>query len=159
MIGTALRERYGEDVFVIELLKKIQQYQNAEFPPRMIIVTDVRFPNEAAALRNLGAMLIKITRSGRVIDRPATHISETALSDYKFDHVIDNSGTIEEYYGKIDTVARCLLFTQEELEQESKRLHRESKRLHRESKRLHCESEQVRCEADTERIMRILFQN
>src|SRR5580698_11259986 len=92
MIGTALRERYGEDVFVIELLKKIQQYQNAEFPPRMIIVTDVRFPNEAAALRNLGAMLIKITRSGRVIDRPATHISETALSDYKFDHVIDNSG-------------------------------------------------------------------
>ncbi len=52
------------------------------------IVTDVRFPNEADAIRNAGGVLVKVERPGL---STGTHPSETALDDYKnWDYVIDN---------------------------------------------------------------------
>ncbi len=55
------------------------------------IFTDVRFPNEAKAIKDRGGKLIRIERNTGLVD---THISETALDDYKdWDLVIDNNGT------------------------------------------------------------------
>ena len=63
------------------------------------IVTDVRFENEANAIRENGGILIRINRNTGLND---THISETALDDYKdFDLVIDNNGTIDELIDKV----------------------------------------------------------
>lgn len=62
------------------------------------IITDCRFPNEADAVRERGGVNIRINRPG--IDYN-NHTSETALDDYQFDYVIDNTGTVDELTEKV----------------------------------------------------------
>lgn len=71
------------------------------------IVTDVRFPNEAKAIKDRGGILIRINRpqyldNGLVI-RKDEHLSETALDDYDgFDYVIDNdSDSVQDLIDKV----------------------------------------------------------
>lgn len=40
----------------------------------------------------------------RTVTKTPPHISETALDDYEFDHVIDNNGTLEELYEKLKSL-------------------------------------------------------
>lgn len=81
------------------------------------IITDVRFPNEAQAIKDRGGIIIRVNRPNQQITEkygelnvtwtPAPgfdyveHPSETALDDYEFDHVIDNNGSIEELVEKV----------------------------------------------------------
>ena len=70
------------------------------------IITDVRFPNEAKAIKDRGGIVIRVNRLD--VDKftanfPQTlHPSETALDDYEFDRVIDNNGSIEELLEKVN---------------------------------------------------------
>ena len=69
------------------------------------IITDVRFPNEAQAIKDRGGIVIRVNRLD--VDKftdnfPQTlHPSETALDGYEFDHVIDNNGSIKELVEKV----------------------------------------------------------
>lgn len=57
----------------------------------MWIITDVRFHNEAAAVKARGGIMIRLGRNSNV---DSDHISETALDTYtEFNYVIDNSNT------------------------------------------------------------------
>tara|TARA_R110002072_G_scaffold39942_7_gene113927 strand:- start:6370 stop:7080 length:711 start_codon:yes stop_codon:yes gene_type:complete len=73
------------------------------------IVTDVRFPNEAKAIKEKGGILIRINRpqyldNGLVI-RKDEHPSETALDDYdEFDYVIENDGTVQDLIDKVKSL-------------------------------------------------------
>ena len=80
--------------------KIYEQYKQIEhnYLPNWII-TDVRFPNEADAIKALGGKLIRLTRTTNVSEEIAMHPSETALDNYdKFDFIIDNKGSEEELY-------------------------------------------------------------
>ncbi len=58
------------------------------------IITDVRFPNEAKAIKDRGGILIKVVRPETDI-LAGDHESETALDNYKdWDLVLDNSRDI-----------------------------------------------------------------
>lgn len=58
------------------------------------IVTDVRFPNEAQAIKDRGGKLIRIERNTGLVDR---HLSETALDNFKdWDIIIDNNSTLKD---------------------------------------------------------------
>jgi hypothetical protein len=50
------------------------------------LVPDTRFPNEVAALKEIGAKIVRIVRSGKATDGNSVHVSETALDDYRADH-------------------------------------------------------------------------
>ncbi len=54
------------------------------------IIDDVRFPNEADEIRRRGGILIRLRDTFLISEdgRDKTHISETALDDYKFDIVL-----------------------------------------------------------------------
>lgn len=76
------------------------------------IVTDVRFPNEAQAIKDRGGVVIRVNRDKEtaLMDKgihipkhllSKEHPSETALDDYKFDEVIENNGSIEELIEKV----------------------------------------------------------
>lgn len=79
------------------------------------IITDVRFPNEANAIKERGGINIRIER-GQAINLPTDgsgirdrilanqHPSETALDDYTFNYVIDNNGSIEELIQKVKEI-------------------------------------------------------
>lgn len=61
------------------------------------LITDVRFPNEAQAIKDRGGIVIRVDRDVELRD----HESETALDNYDFKYRIDNNGTIEELVNKI----------------------------------------------------------
>ena len=65
------------------------------------VITDVRFPNEAQAIKDRGGIVIRIERPGGESHCGGAHASETALDDYDFDIVINNDGTIEELIDKV----------------------------------------------------------
>jgi hypothetical protein len=65
------------------------------------IITDVRFPNEAQAIKDRGGIVIRIERPGGESHCGGAHASETALDTYNFDYVIDNEGDIDELIEKV----------------------------------------------------------
>ena len=71
------------------------------------IITDVRFPNEAQAIKDRDGIIVRVNRfksTDRIAGVGGTHLShpsETSLDNWEFDYVIDNQGTIDELIGKV----------------------------------------------------------
>ena len=66
---------------------------------------DLRFLNEFKALKSNGWTCIKIVRE--ITTEKSSHISEIdleSLKDDEWNYIIDNNGTLEELYTKIDTI-------------------------------------------------------
>lgn len=61
--------------------------------PRPVVITDVRYPNEADAIREAGGTLVRIVRPG--VDDGDTHASETALDGYAVDYTVSNLQDIQ----------------------------------------------------------------
>lgn len=56
----------------------------------IVVVPDVRFPNEADTIRSLGGKLIRLLRDPYQLED--THISETAMEEYPYyDYLLDNT--------------------------------------------------------------------
>lgn len=65
------------------------------------LITDVRFPNEADAVRSRGGLMVRIERHNS--DAPISlHPSETSLDNYEFDEVIVNDGTLLDLQSKVE---------------------------------------------------------
>jgi hypothetical protein len=64
-------------------------------PSAHVVVTDVRFPNEVAAIRRAGGTLVYIERPG-LPDDGDSHVSETSTSAADADVVVLNTGTLED---------------------------------------------------------------
>lgn len=107
--------------------------ENGEYPNW--IITDVRFPNEAEAIRDRGGILIRVNRSikdryiqeDEIFDgklkrehlddstfkdlekfkKESEHESETALDNYQdWNYTIDNNRTIEELVDQVETILK-----------------------------------------------------
>lgn len=83
-LGTeAGRAVLGQDIWVDTLFRS---------PPARLVIPDVRFPNEAEAIKAHGGVVIRVDRPGC---QPVNgHPSETALDDFNFDSVVHNSADI-----------------------------------------------------------------
>ena len=69
------------------------------------IITDVRFPNEAQAIKDRGGFIIRVNRNwGNTDNLFNQHPSETALDNATFDYTIDNNGSIEELIEKVKVI-------------------------------------------------------
>lgn len=78
------------------------------------IITDLRFPNEAKAVKDRKGIIIRVNSTfikysdgsyrARNPMMGDNHPSETALDNYKFDYTIDNNGTIEELVDKVKQI-------------------------------------------------------
>jgi dephospho-CoA kinase len=64
-----------------------------------VVITDIRFEDEAKMVRDLGGTLINITRNTELQDK---HISENEIDNIKAHYYIENNGTLKEFYDKID---------------------------------------------------------
>lgn len=97
-LGVAVRNHVGEDVWVRAAMAK------ADAVPGPVVITDVRFPNEADFIRHSGGQLVRITRHG--LEAADEHISETALDGRAADFLVTNNGTVGALHSKADVVAR-----------------------------------------------------
>lgn len=82
----------------------VQTIQATDGP---VVVTDVRYPNEADAIAALGGSLIRITRPGFTSEGDP-HPSESALDGYRVNFTIANDGTVEALQGRARAVAAAL---------------------------------------------------
>jgi hypothetical protein len=102
-LGLAMRA-LDEDYWIKRLEDRIAQESEA---PDVVIVPDVRFPNEARWVASRGGPRIKVSRlmpDGSLFvaqDRDPNHESETALADW---HGWENDFTITD--GDLDTLHR-----------------------------------------------------
>lgn len=67
-------------------------------PSDKVIITDVRYPDEAKEIRWMFGQIWRINRPG--VEAINSHASETAMNDWKFDRVIDNDGSIDDLRAK-----------------------------------------------------------
>lgn len=76
----------------------------ARLPGQEAIVCDVRFDNEAEAIRKLGGVVIRLSRPGA--GQGDDHVSEQPISDHLVDFDISNDGTIAQLWEKALAVLR-----------------------------------------------------
>lgn len=88
------RRAQDPDYFVNALLDRIEEFERVDIPSRWVI-TDVRFPNEAAMVRQLGGQIWQIRRPGYAAGGTG-HASDTDGSEFGPDCVVVNSGSLED---------------------------------------------------------------
>jgi hypothetical protein len=94
VLGTdCFRALVGENVWVDATLAP---WRAAGCPPA--VITDVRFPNESAAIREAKGVIVRVIRKNAKCDdgRSAAHASETALDGEDPDAVILNDGSLAD---------------------------------------------------------------
>jgi hypothetical protein len=92
-VGTeAMRNCLHTNVWVNALFSEYKMGENGEYPNW--IITDVRFPNEAEAIRDRGGVVIRVNRPS--IISQSNHPSEISLDHYDFDYVIENDGGLHQ---------------------------------------------------------------
>lgn len=99
-MGQGVRDM-DEDFWLNVLLRKADGADKLNMP---VVVTDVRYPNEAEALKARGFLMLRIVRGGHGCvsarylqpnqEQLAAHISETALDDFAADLTLPNNGTL-----------------------------------------------------------------
>lgn len=113
-MGTdAVRDVVGEEAWVKALERKVDQFPILQveglrrpITPR-IVITDVRFPNEAEYVIDEGGTIVRILRPDTDMSGD-THISETALDFFSADVTLVNDGTVEDLHREVDEMMRSL---------------------------------------------------
>lgn len=99
-MGTEVgRYMFGEEFWVEQALRVSEAYER-------VVFSDVRYPNEAERIRKEGGILWRIERDG--IETSDEHTSESLIETIKVDHVVKNSGSIEDLFARVDKLMRKL---------------------------------------------------
>lgn len=90
------REMFGEGFWVEQAFRGLGDED--------VVFTDVRFPNEAEAIRGRGGVVWNVVRPG--VGAANGHVSECALDGFVFDETIVNDGSLDDLREK---VLSCLM--------------------------------------------------
>jgi len=82
----------GDDVWINATLGSL---------PQLAVISDVRYPNEADAIRDRGGFIWRVTRPGHEAPEGA-HATETAMAAIVADETIANDGSLEDLYAAVD---------------------------------------------------------
>lgn len=98
------RKIFGPDFW----MKHVDKFLQDRLPEdkQGIILADVRYPNEAEWVKSNNGILIYVTRKNRPIASNESHEAEKGLDPKLADIIIENDGTFEELYEKIDLVLK-----------------------------------------------------
>ena len=92
LLGTEVGRGIDVNIWVKNAEMFVKQH-----PGWTVVITDVRFDNEAYWIRNRGGIVINIVRDKDDIEEN-THSSESGLRPENIDLIIKNNGTKEEMY-------------------------------------------------------------
>ena len=114
------RNGFHDDIWIASLENKLRNSRDD------VVISDCRFPNEIAAIKQSGGLVVRVVRgpepewynaavsrnrgpdgnstwslSGRKLEQLGVHTSETAWVGTEFDAVLDNNGTLDDLYQQI----------------------------------------------------------
>jgi len=114
------RNGFHDDIWIASLENKLRNSTDD------VVISDCRFPNEIAAIKHSGGLVVRVVRgaepewydaavsrnrgpdgnatwslSGRKLEQLGVHDSETAWVGTKFDVVLDNNGTLDDLYQQV----------------------------------------------------------
>lgn len=97
-LGTEWGRALDQDFWLKIAGAKIALYHR--YSDKGVVISDVRFPNEAAWIKSEGGIIWKIIRPG--VEPVRAHESEALINTLPYDYVIDNRGTIDELAHAVD---------------------------------------------------------
>ena len=114
------RNGFHDDIWIASLENKLRNSTDD------VVISDCRFPNEIAAIKQSGGLVVRVVRgpepewydaavsrnrgpngnaswslSGRKLEQLGVHDSETAWVGTRFDVVLDNNGTLDDLYQQV----------------------------------------------------------
>jgi len=103
-LGTrGVRQAIREDVWVRSMEKKLSRIP--DFVPG-VVITDVRFPNEADMILRRGGHVYRVDRPG--LPELGEHASETAMESYdRWTGLLDNSGTLADLSVRVNQLVKA----------------------------------------------------
>jgi hypothetical protein len=100
----AMRKEFGRDIWIKTLQRRCLS------DPANVVISDVRFVNEAEAIKSWGGVVIRIDRDVQFDARIDTHQSETDLDVwYDWDHTMQNDSTVDVLYRNTQALLDCIL--------------------------------------------------
>ena len=109
-IGTEWARNIDENVWINLVIKKSNEMNNIN-----CYISDLRFENEFESLKKDGWFCIKIVRNSHLKDREGSgdvnHVSEISLEnihDEDWDCIINNDGSLEQFYETIEKKIKIL---------------------------------------------------
>lgn len=110
--GREFLQKFGSDIGHTELPKLLPNFswtrilvdRIARSKAKYIVISDIRFPEEYTAVKELGGIVIRITDDGKHND---THISESLVDTLPYDRKITNHKNTA-YYDEIDQLLSSL---------------------------------------------------
>ena len=101
-VGTDMfRKIYGDDFWIKRLKLDLVEVTDKK---QSIVISDVRFPNEADMIKSMGGTIIKVVRVVKIESSESEHISESSIDLIKADHVVKNNGTIADLEKRINRI-------------------------------------------------------
>ncbi|WP_114906893.1 hypothetical protein [Ornithinimicrobium murale] len=95
------RNNLGGDVWVDPVMRA------ATSAPSPVAITDVRFPNEVAAVKAAGGLVVRVVRPG--VGAINAHSSDAGIANLPVDLEIENDSTVEALHAKMIDVADSLM--------------------------------------------------
>ena len=100
-VGVAARDNFGDTFWIVRAFEKVKDAEN-------IVVTDVRFRNEADYIKSYeNSQIWRVRRPG--VTAVNSHVSESQMENYKVDQIFANNGTVDELELLVKTRMRGLL--------------------------------------------------
>lgn len=92
IIGTDVIRKYNENWHIQKMIEEIESYSE----DKLIVIDDVRFPNEKEAILNRSGEVFFIVRPN--VSEVSNHVSETSLKwqDFDYRHIIINDNITED---------------------------------------------------------------
>ena len=109
LLGTEFgREMIHTDIWVMRAMRSVQKAREEGLAG--VVITDVRFDNEAAAIREEGGFIIEVVRPGDgcLSGAAAQHASEAGISREHILASIGNYGTLDDLASSVDAVIESL---------------------------------------------------
>lgn len=97
-VGTQARNVLGPDIWVDAAMRKAARLR---MRGAAVVFTDVRFPNEAEAIKAMGGILVRVVRPNYDNGVDPMHPSEAQVDDLGHDVTVWNDGTLGELGDKL----------------------------------------------------------
>ena len=92
--GTEYRRAQDPEYWIKAMRERIAWADGIPLPAPAIVITDVRFGNEADLIREMGGQIWRMHRPGHAIE--SNHVSTVSGKEFAPDQTVINSGTLDE---------------------------------------------------------------